>query len=318
MGGCQDQTASSEHFAYRTMDDIEHQGSVLPCQFPLKWHVGEIDAGFEVSRSTVRRAAQRAAQAWEDRATRPLFEHTSGEGIPIHLRFDGRQRKTRALMEQHQQLNDYQAGIEQKRQKLTQREQSFQQVWNHYQEERANLSQRIEAFNRRVGRLSSQGGVSPAQKKELDRQRRQLDSRQQELEERGRRLQRRQQRLQQERNQLNRRIARYNRASDRFSHSFSTNIQEAGQYVEQVKVQGDEIRGVSNRRIQVFLFADPAALSWVLAHELGHAMGLGHITQKGSIMSAAFSVLEVGSQHPRATSADQRLLAQACPELLSG
>lgn len=315
VAGCGESSDTSSTVSPPMDGQAYHQGSLLPCQFPLHLQIGEIDDPFQVSRSRVRRALRQAIDVWEATSSIPLFALTDSRGVPVHLRFDKRQRQLRALQAQNEDFEQAGNQIARARENFRQRDQSFQQDWREHEQALQRLNRQIKDFNRRVQRLNQQGGVSPQEKRDLERRQRELRRQEQALQQRSQTLDRRQQELQQQQQRLNQQISRYNQESERFAENFSASIQEAGRYVEHAKTRNGELIEVNDRRIEIFMFADQQSLAWVLAHELGHAIGLGHTKGAGSLMSAQFSVLESIHRPLALSSADRKLLWQRCPQV---
>ena len=111
---------------------------------------------------------------------------------------------------------------------------------------------------------------------------------------------------------LNRRLdARAGRV-DALAGAVPPNRIESGLYRELVDRQGERVVALQ-RAIDVYRFETPADLWLVIAHELGHALGLGHATGAGAVMSEEHRRTEAAVADIHAE--DLALLAARCPEL---
>ena len=77
-------------------------------------------------------------------------------------------------------------------------------------------------------------------------------------------------------------IVKYNLLVDRVNANIGTINQTANKEFE----EGTYISDASGARIDIYEFSDEAKLIRVLAHELGHALGLDHNSNLDSIMYA--------------------------------
>jgi hypothetical protein len=292
-----------------------------PCAIPVHYALGEVDPDFGLDRFTVGVALTDAANLWQAESGALLFLESAQPGaMQVDLLFDERQQGAVERRSLRSRLEFDESDLE--------REQSVLQAWaerierNQAARERraAGLQQRLAQHEAEVaawnanpqGRsesrrraLEAEGAALRAELAELERIDTELNS---DIEAYNRRAEDARQRVA----QMRARVEQYNATA-------------AETPVESGRYSYDPEQG---RRIEVFRAASYDELVWVLAHELGHALGIGHVDEPGAVMNALLhegGELEPGRGRPVALAAadraalvalcgDERLGAAASPE----
>lgn len=247
---------------------------------PLRLRIRNVDSRFQYSRDAVRRALVRAISLWESAAGSKLFV-LSDHGLPVDLRFDHRQAKIDAMKISRARLDLERSQIVSIELDLLMDQELLKQRGTRFRSQQDDYSLRLESYNQQVNRWNSQGGAPDDVFSQLERTRRQLDFDQVMLEADYRILESR-------KSDLSIREFNYKQAILRLNSSVAKhNTLYGGRGVvtvgECVTVNGQP------KSIAVFAFENESDLASVLAHELGHALGMKHVSGQRSVMSAVDS-----------------------------
>lgn len=242
------------------------------CPVPLAYTIGQFDARFAITKAEARAAIEDAEQVWEEKAGRELFVYTDDTtAFPVNFIFDDRQERTIAEEIQRQSLDSKESSSEMIAKKYAELTKVYEDTEQIYKTNVAAYEARLQKFNTTVERYNTAGGALPAEFAALEREEVSLQKKAESIEAEGDKLAN----LAAEINTLseegNRIIEQYNRGVQTYNKNFG----HANEFT-----QGD-YQGTS---VNIYTFADTKELKTVLAHELGHALSIGHVENESSVM----------------------------------
>lgn len=273
-----------------------YQTAYSVCRVPIAYDIGILDDRFNLTRDEARAAVSGAESLWEDATGLNLFTFEEGASFTINFLYDDRQE----VADQEQVLREV---LDQKENMSESIRQEYENLIQKYGEVKATYEARIAAHendlakhNGEVAYWNNEGGAPPevydrlnATQAELGREREELD------------------RLVGELNQLVDGINQLGEEGNRSVQDYNQNVEvyNARFHEEREFTQGD----YQGDFINIYQFDDTAELRQVLAHELGHALSLGHVEDPGSIM---YFLMEGQLADPRLSSADLEEFTRVC------
>ncbi len=247
-----------------------------PCQTPLQYTIGTLDPRFGITASEIKKDIKQASDIWGKPIGKTLFEYNPNGNLTINLVYDRRQQITQKENILETTINRTEQTADSVKQEYTSLQKSYQQAQQEYTAQQIQYQTNLQNYNSTVNYWNSSGGVPDAERSALTVEQNDLLDQQNLLE------QKRQQ-ANQFAEAINALIDKYNLLVDHVNSNVSA-INNDGLTGTKFE-EGEYISDASGKRINIFQFQNQTYFIRVLAHELGHALQLGHNSNPQSIMN---------------------------------
>ena len=240
-----------------------------PCTVPITYRLGTFDTQFGISQAEFLADAAQAASIWNSAEGRTALVYSATGTMPVNLLYDSRQQ----LTQQASAITQSESVNEETKSQLDAEEAQYNSDQQKYDSAKDAFEKESDQYNSDVQQANASGGADPAQASSLDAERTKLQSEQSVLNTQADSLNAEQAKLQTQTDALNASISSDNSAADAVNKNAGMDFEE-GEFVDD--------GGVTH--IDIYQYENKTQLIRLIAHEMGHSLGLGHDTNSESIM----------------------------------
>ncbi|MFA5178023.1 MAG: matrixin family metalloprotease [Candidatus Paceibacterota bacterium] len=252
-------------------------GTQKPCEQPITYSIGTLDQRFGISEQEFLEIIEQATSAWSESIDRELFTYDPQNGkLKISLLYDYRQDSTDRLKSLGITINNNLSGYETLKAKYDSAIIAYNQQNAQIEAREKSYNENLSAYNSQVNYWNSKGGAPQAKVKELEKEKTALENERKTIIQFNSQLKSQIDNINAMATALNQMAADLNINANLYNGIVANQEEEfqEGHYRENSLIQ----------EINIYQFNDRNMLTRVLMHELGHALGLGHLENPEAIM----------------------------------
>ncbi len=248
-----------------------YQNEFASCKNPIFYDIGGFDNRFGISKDKFLTTIKEAETVWESKIDRNIFEYKPLSKFKINLVFDERQKSTIEASESKEGIEGSRSQYDSLVADYKALAASYEGDLRRYNNNVYVFEARLKEYNDYVAEINGRGGATPPEHKELEQERKELEEQKAILD--------------------NQRLILNGRASELNSLGDTVNA-IAGDLNIDVDIHNQRFGEArefdqgeySGDQINIYQFETVGDLRLVLAHELGHALGIDHVENPVSVM----------------------------------
>ena len=264
--------------------ELKPEKSALPCTEPISYTIGTFDRRFRVSHGAFLKALAEAEGVWEQAIqddpsymSKELFSYSPEKAtLPVNLVYDYRQEVT-------DELTTIEGKVEEDKEKYDRLQASYSLLKTTYAEAKSRYDERVSQFDQASKVYDEMVRAWNASSRTSKTQFNKLEEARLALEQDLAQIRKAEEALNQYVREVNTLVSQLNPLAQKLN----LNVEEyntIGASRGETFAGGIYTSDATGERIDIFEFSNHEKLVRVLAHELGHALGLDHVEDPQAIM----------------------------------
>ncbi|HOZ36902.1 MAG TPA: matrixin family metalloprotease [bacterium] len=249
---------------------------ISPCGEPILYSLGAFDAHFDLDQSELQSALSEAENVWEIPLQKNLFDWADSGVLKINLVYDARQDSTLKLQKLGLQINNDNATYDALKVKYDSLIQKYAVAKKQLNEQTAYYNQQKNIYEQAVKEANKRGGAAPEEYTRLEADRASLNTLVTAIQSAQSQINEQVENINAVANVVNRLVKELNLNVNTYN---TVDGESSGEFQT-----GEYVSDSAGERINIYQFDNQDELVSLLAHELGHALGLEHVDNPDALM----------------------------------
>lgn len=271
------------------------------CDTPIHWSLGKIDSRFPLDAKQFRQTVFEAEKIWEDTLGKDLFVFDPQSSFQIKTEFDQRQQMSFEAQDLEKNISTYEKESSLLEKNYQTLKSGYEQQMKQFETLKKEFDNKLDQYNQDVATWNAGDQTSTKDYENLQEAEKELKKLQEKLQTKSTQVNKTADELNSLAQKINTKIANVNEAVETFREKYGA---------PQPFVQGlyyPPLQGIT-----IFEFKEKEDLRLVLAHELGHALGINNHIQDNPSSLMYYLMDQQDIENPSLTEQDIVAYAAAC------